>query len=1366
MTNQLSFIKDKTLLSGRYEILEKIGEGGFGEVFKALHTATNQYVAVKFLTIKPTSSIEQKQRYIDRFEREADFCGQLNHPNIVKLLDKGQTDDQHLFAIYEYIEGVTLKDYLLEHGSMSTALTAELMMQVLDALSYAHSKGIIHRDIKPANIMLVEFGAQIHAKVLDFGIGAISSDAKHDDYQSLTLTQETLGTPSYSSPEQLRGEPVSDKSDLYVWALVFIECLTGRPAVSGSSLASIFHKQLAANNIPLPAALISHPLGELLRKLLIKNRYDRYGNAVQVYSDLKNVNVNTLVGNILPANSTNQYSPDSITHQTDIDETQLISFQYTNLTERRQICVLCFSLNIHTNQSTTDAEVLTTLLEDQNNLCSDLAARYGGYSAGKLGNISMFYFGYPSSSDNDSRLCTRAALEILCDIQNKNRLLAQKRGLQFSLSVGMHTGIMSLSDNSIPVGMVANIALEICNKAPKNEILCTSEFAELVAKQVFIEQSQVRYEQFNGTKKTCKTIIGERSTEALGLGKAIYDATDFIGRDQEISHVIEAISKDTGKNFFFSGEAGVGKSRLLAEIKKLTFPTKQLVFQFLPENKHNALQPFIDYITQSLDKTYSSSHDKIEFISAVVKELSPKDYYSSMLLSCSWMNISVDIEPEQCEPLPPDQQKSILFKVVSTILVRLSDDNDKAIYICEDLHWADPTSLEFLAYLSIQQNNNGNKQYLLCSSRNPLSEHTELSDDYFSEIKVKRFDEATNKVFINNRFNSQSVSESVVNTLISKSEGIPLFLDELILMLQNKKLVSVINNQISFNKQFNENLLPGSLQESLQQKLSNLTQSLETAQFASAIGREFSYSLLTCSMNISEENIQIQLQELIEQEVIYRQRILGNEIYLFKHALIRDVAYQSTPKTLLTEIHNNIAVAMQTHTGYRDNVQRIATHYSQAGKFETAVELADTYFSAQTNTFANVELVEFGHQVLSWIDHIEDQLVQLKYNVSVLSLLLPAELSINGYGSKELDTWLNKIADIDDNLTSKLSSDEKKYLETLNYKREWNKFLVYHHHTLRKEARSYGEKLVKKAIERKDVITEQLVLSTLSQAYMIDGDLELSINGFDRSLSLYKSEHHKTLSTEYGFDVKPHSLAISALSHIHIGKIEKALKNSESAVYHCESNSDITSPISTTVTYVFQALCNYLVGNEEKVISLCSHYYSNHHDKFNPIFYEKFIACLYLSATDDLHASYETINELMHNAQSFATGWYTHFLAKKYLIKNNIDDAIRLMRTSLAVSKRANELSSFPIVMNCLALCLFKKRGCVTDEIRELLLESQKLSKSQKAIFFEHEALQYLKLIDKKSIEKFKLDDRLKKLTKNFQKYPKITSEIDQLLIT
>ncbi|MCE2029021.1 TOMM system kinase/cyclase fusion protein [Sessilibacter corallicola] len=1362
MTNQLSFIKDKTLLSGRYEILEKIGEGGFGEVFKALHTATNQYVAVKFLTIKPTSSIEQKQRYIDRFEREADFCGQLNHPNIVKLLDKGQTDDQHLFAIYEYIEGVTLKDYLLEHGSMSTALTAELMMQVLDALSYAHSKGIIHRDIKPANIMLVEFGAQIHAKVLDFGIGAISSDAKHDDYQSLTLTQETLGTPSYSSPEQLRGEPVSDKSDLYVWALVFIECLTGRPAVSGSSLASIFHKQLAANSIPLPTALISHPLGELLRKLLIKNRYDRYGNAVQVYSDLKNINVNTLVGDIHPANSTNQYSPDSITHQTDIDETQLISFQYTNLTERRQICVLCFSLNIHTDQSTTDVEVLTTLLEDQNNLCSDLAARYGGYSSGKLGNISMFYFGYPSSSDNDSRLCARAALEILCDIQNKNRLLTQKRGLQFSLSVGMHTGIMSLSDNSIPVGMVANLALEICSKAPKNEILCTSEFAELVAKQVFIEQSQVSYEQFNGVKKTCKTIIGERSTEALGLGKAIYDATDFIGRDQEISHVIEAINKDTGKNFFFSGEAGVGKSRLLAEIKKLTFPIKQLVFQFLPENKHNALQPFIDYITQSLDKTYSSSHDKIEFISAVVKELSPKDYYSSMLLSCSWMNISVDIEPDQREPLPPDQQKSILFKVVSTILVRLSDDNDKAIYICEDLHWADPTSLEFLAYLSIQQNNNGNKQYLLCSSRNPLSEHSELSDDYFSEIKVKRFDEATNKVFINNRFNSQSVSESVVNTLISKSEGIPLFLDELILMLQNKKLVSVINNQISFNKQFNENLLPGSLQESLQQKLSNLTQSLETAQFASAIGREFSYSLLTCSMSTSEENIQIQLQELIEQEVIYRQRILGNEIYLFKHALIRDVAYQSTPKTLLTEIHDNIAIAMQTHTGYRDNVQRIATHYSQAGKFETAVELADTYFSAQTNTFANVELVEFGHQVLSWIDHIEDQLVQLKYNVSVLSLLLPAELSINGYGSKELDTWLNKIADIDDNLTNKLSSDEKKYLETLNYKREWNKFLVYHHHTLRKEARSYGEKLVKKAIERKDVITEQLVLSGLSQAYMFDGDLDLSIEGFNKTLSLYKPEHHKILSLEYGFDVKPHSLALASLSYLHIGKIELAIQSVENAVDYCESNPKITSPISTTIAYVFLALCNYMLGFENRVIEVCRNYYNNHHDVDNPIFYEKFIACLYFSATNDLSVSHKALDDLMYNSHAFATGWYSHFLAKKYLLNGKTSVALNLIKESIKVVEKANEKSCLPISMNCLALCEYKKQSKFTKDIELILSNSLSMATKQKASLIEYETLKYFKHMQPSYIENNNLCGRLEKLNKKFEKYESLNNSINK----
>ena len=122
---------------------------------------------------------------------------------------------------------------------------------------------------------------------MDFGIGTLVEDVRKQNYATITLTQETLGTPSYSAPEQLRGELTTPQTDLYVWALVFLECLTGQPVISGSNLASIFHKQLSQSNVPLPAAIVGHPVAGLLRRALQKKVHERTVTASELYAELK-----------------------------------------------------------------------------------------------------------------------------------------------------------------------------------------------------------------------------------------------------------------------------------------------------------------------------------------------------------------------------------------------------------------------------------------------------------------------------------------------------------------------------------------------------------------------------------------------------------------------------------------------------------------------------------------------------------------------------------------------------------------------------------------------------------------------------------------------------------------------------------------------------------------------------------------------------------------------------------------------------------------------------------------------------------------------------------------------------------------------
>ncbi|HEX8705105.1 MAG TPA: serine/threonine-protein kinase, partial [Myxococcaceae bacterium] len=224
-----------TAFKGRYEFQEELGQGGFGTVYKALQIATGQSVAIKVLRLPEGKPQESSEKRIVRFQREMQICAQMHHPNIVRLMDSGQADGGIVYSIFEFVPGKSLAELLAEEGRLEPSEVRHLMVQALDALACAHAAGVVHRDFKPANIMIIPTGARRNALVLDFGIGAITHEGQHDDGARLTHTNESIGTPSYAAPEQLRGLAPMPRSDLYSWGLVFLECLTGQRVIQGQT---------------------------------------------------------------------------------------------------------------------------------------------------------------------------------------------------------------------------------------------------------------------------------------------------------------------------------------------------------------------------------------------------------------------------------------------------------------------------------------------------------------------------------------------------------------------------------------------------------------------------------------------------------------------------------------------------------------------------------------------------------------------------------------------------------------------------------------------------------------------------------------------------------------------------------------------------------------------------------------------------------------------------------------------------------------------------------------------------------------------------------------------------------------------------
>lgn len=921
-----------------YQLLRVLGEGGSGTVYEALQKNTGKTVALKVLRAAGQHSGEQLRRIEARFERETQLGAQLHHPHIVALLDKGKSAAGQHYAVFEYVPGETLKHYLVRTGALAAAEAGDLMGQVLDALACAHAQGITHRDLKPQNIMLTATGTRQHVKILDFGIAAFVQEQQPADYRQLTMTSEMLCSPSYSAPEHLRGEAPTVKIDLYAWGLLFIECLTGRPAIEGATLADIFHQQLSSDEVPLPHPLLGHPLGDLLRRALKKDPRQRAHSASALYHDFSQLNLATIVGRLErqrpaprhagafdpalagEAAQTRQYAPGEL------------GLPY----HRQPLTVLSCTLDVHaiTPAGSTDVEALEALQRDQLSSGIDTLTRYGGHLAGRLGNSLLVFFGYPYNAEDDARRCARTALELSSQLRRRNSLL-QAQGYRVDLRAAIHTGMVHVLPGHAPVGVTPNTATQLERRAGAGEVLVSETARQLLMPHVHFAHGSACIDRNDGSSLAYFSMLGEHEADTSFTMHSGQNSHPLVGRGEELALLEQAwvqASGGHGQARLLRGEAGIGKSRLAYALCAQVRQQGGLVAdaRCFPEHQNNALHAILALLEKQLFLRGVPAPLALERLQEALEEAAV-DPASLLPILCSWLALPLPAHFAAVQ-FSPERQKNLLLDALCGMLLHLGH-GQPFLLLLEDVHWIDQTGQDLVGRLLARLA--PHPVFILMTARTSFATPWPALE----AIALGRLSEPAAGQLVRAMLPAQAIDAADLRRLCLHTDGVPLFIAELTRMLLDKGVLRERNGVYHLHGHPGVDDIPVTLRDLLSARLGRLAAAKQTAQLAAAIGREFDYAMLLAVALIDEASLQTDLEQLIAADLVSRQSGVQGDTYLFRHALIRDAAYDGMPKKIREQTHARIAAHLEQLGP--DEVERqlspLAQHFALALQHDKAV---------------------------------------------------------------------------------------------------------------------------------------------------------------------------------------------------------------------------------------------------------------------------------------------------------------------------------------------------------------------------------------------------------------------------------------------
>lgn len=1220
-----------------YEILEWIGEGAFGTVYRARQSSTGQEVAIKVLRAGLGGSPADSRRR-DRFRREMELCARLRHPHIVHLLDSGCDGEGNPFTVFEFVEGSTMADQLRISGPPPAPLVKILMTQILQALDYAHRQGIVHRDLKPANIMIRLEHDQALAKVLDFGVGAFLPDVV-DAVQRLTSTADLIGTPSYAAPELLLGQKAGPSTDLYSWGLVFLECLTGRPAIHGSSIPEIIQQQLRSDDITLPPEIASHPVGALIRRVLAKKPCKRVADASRILEELGRLHLDDLVC---------RYTPEGPGGRNDRPDRMKTSEGPLADVEIRPLTVACVRMEARGEpRDAEEAERMDERLRHLRTLALDLAARYGGHSMGNLGWFSLFGFGIRNPTGQEARVAAR----FLTDLLEENAISDIRPGCaestaELEFRAGLHAGAARRERCSALAESLEDVAIRICQLAPPGRIALSAAARDCVARHL-------RTEPLAAAPDVDKNVFLLSGRAApMADGEPCRDG--LIGRDEEL-YRLEGIWSESAagkaRAVCVVGEAGIGKSSIVAAVAARAGRDGAAVVlgRCQPENVNKALHPVFDLLRGDLGLPPATDRETLAKRIGLALEDAGATAEAGVVLG-QWLSLPL-ADDRQAEIPTPGARRRLLFEGLERIL--LGRHSRPRILVLEDLHWADPTTLEFLLHLVPRWK--GEAGLLLLSGRPELDPAVSRS---MESIRLSSLSERDSMRLLERCLGGRRISRSLGQRLVERAGGLPLHLESLVQAVTQGAPVDAADLD-DINAAPVMARIPPDLMGLLGSQVDKAGPATETARLGAVLGREWDERSLSELTMLRDEALHADLEGLLDAGILVRRNDAEGAVYSFRHDLLRDATYASLSTAARVDLHGRIA-AMLERKGCREagDALELARHFAGALRFEQAIPLGISAARELLDRSSFVEAARVSLSVLQWMDKAGLG-APPESRQAIHVAMTHALMGIRGWA----DPSVKEQIELSRRLMDRIGAGPH-WAATLC------SLMTFHYvASNRAELACVAEELGRYA-EQTGEMGLRIASSTFLGLWAHGaGRYPQARRDFLFVLDNYRPELHSDHGAKFGLDTRIWSAATLALVEWFLGDPRQSMRLADRAV---EWAHDLRHVPSLGIALLYRAnLCHYRGDRTElrrSVDELCG--LADSHDLPAFLAYGKILSAW---LEDDAEKAQERLEALERMGCTAALSYYRSLLAEILLRQGRIEAAARCLETCLALCEANDE---------------------------------------------------------------------------------------------